>query len=1228
MKYIINTFLFLAFSFALQAQLVVNFESADTMPAPGSKITVDVTVDNFVDINSLQFWLYWDSTVMQFDTITNFAPDLNTSSSTFDLSSINYPGNTITVNGMSTQYPDGQIAVSWENGLDVTTMPDGSAFFSVCFIAIGAECDSTMMTLGDNPPFGEIEVYANFDFAIESNLGASASPLPIQIAGNCGDNPPDPEFDFEYTASKEQVTEGSEVCAFVSVEGFTDVESFQGGITYDPNVLDFKGFDFINVPMGSQGVAESSPGNLSFLWVFDPTTVPDGTQVVKLVFDAVGNVGDISPLVFTDIGNITLEVIGGGNSLSLGTNDGCIEIVEQVVPVFELDVVDGTYQDGTTACIPVIVNNFISITTMQFTLEWDDSVFTYDEKINPNTELPINCNSNINIVENRLNVSWSSPSGGGVTVDDGSVLFEVCFDINADCANANPGDVLDYTIEIVGNPDIEIAAEYSGEIVTVPFTTSDGVISVECDMPPPCEIANIILSPEVTNVGCFGDDSGSVLLSATGGTAPYSCIWEDSNNNQINSGTDCNIQNLTAGTYCVTVSDANDCSATNCVTIVQPNNPISITASGTNATCAAGGSITTNVTGNTGTPNYTWTGGLSGANPTNVNAGSYTVVVTDGNGCTASTSVMVGSVSDIEVNGSSSDVDCDGLGSVSTTVSGGSGNYEYCWSDNPGSKTLANRQDLPAGAISVTVTDTDTGCSDAMSWTIQNTIESVVLTLGTPTNIDCSSGTGSITYTITGGCPQGGQYECELNEMPVACTGTLDNLAPGVYTFEAGDGLLSDSGTFEITSSLTALEIVGTLQTDNVACFGESSGSLQGVNIVGGCPSADGSYTCYIDGEEVPCEDVNTIGLEAGSHTLEVEDSNMIIVSQDFTVDGPSDPVTVELTNIDQTFCLGIIDITPSGGNGGYTFLWSNNETTEDLLDLCPGEYCVTVTDSEDCSAIFCESITQNGFGVGDLVVISENSFAGFGVSCGDGTCDGVVDGTIMGASADVTITLTNVSTAEVVTATAFPINGLCAGEYSVSATDNTFGGTFDVANTVIVTAPEPIDVTIDTIIPEDMGQSNGAVSIFVDGGVGDYTVNWTPNVSSSLSATGLEAGTYAVEVVDGNGCVALLQPQAVVPEVGSATCYTGDVVVTPNGDGVNDIFALNCLDDLDAYNLGMYDRWGREILETGNYNNDWNGLDQDGNELTEGTYFWVLTGTFPNGDTRIFKGSTTLLRQ
>ncbi|NBT11978.1 MAG: adhesin, partial [Betaproteobacteria bacterium] len=139
-----------------------------------------------------------------------------------------------------------------------------------------------------------------------------------------------------------------------------------------------------------------------------------------------------------------------------------------------------------------------------------------------------------------------------------------------------------------------------------------------------------------TNVLCNGGSTGSLDITVSGGTASYSYAWN-------NGATSQDINTLAAGTYSVTVTDANGCTAQGSYTITQPS-ALQITLNGTtNILCNGGnnGSINVSVSGGTGGYTYLWSSGQTSEDLTNLIAGTYSVTVTDANGCTAQGSYTI-----------------------------------------------------------------------------------------------------------------------------------------------------------------------------------------------------------------------------------------------------------------------------------------------------------------------------------------------------------------------------------------------------------------------------------------------------------------------------------------------------------------------------------------------------------------------------------------------------------
>jgi len=822
---------------------------------------------------------------------------------------------------------------------------------------------------------------------------------------------------------------------------------------------------------------------------------------------------------------------------------------------------------------------------------------------------------------------------------DGSILFEVCLDVNANCVNTDP---ISSSLAIVGNPSIEIAAETNEGIVVVPFTISDSNVTIICDtVTDSCETTTITVDGETTDVGCLGGSDGVIIATPSGGVAPYDCTWTNSGGQVIQSNGFCIIQNLAAGTYTVDIVDANTCTATSTFTISEPNVVIDVAATATDASCTTGGSIATAVTNSVGNISYTWTGGLSGANPTNVPSATYTVVVTDGNGCTASTSVMVGSSSEVSVAGASTDASCNGGGTITPVYTGGSGNYSYCWSDLPatGPFNLATRVGLNAGTYTITVKDDDTGCSDSASFTLGSTITPLNLTAGNTTDIGCNSNTGTFTYSVSGGCPANGNYQVSLDGGPfMTGTGVVTGLTAGSHTLDVNDSEgQSASLTFTISGSVETLTIIGAgnLQTTNPLCNGEETGSLAGVNVSGGCPNANGEYTCEVNGISVPCSEVGDILLGAGNYTVVVSDQNNNEASADFSITEPAAVVlTEEAVNVSDVTCTAAIDVSVAGGSENYIYSWTYNgdafADTQDISDLCPGEYCLEVVDSNGCAATggaYCVTVTSDVI-VEQVAVTSINDNSGFGVSC-FGICDAVISGVPTSGGMIASIELMDTDSGNIEGFMTFPLEGVCAGTYTMTVTDE-FGGVYTHSDFIIVSEPTQLEITVDTIIDATTGMNNGGASIFVDGGAGGYVYSWTPSDCDGPTCTDLAPDTYSVLVTDANGCEAI-DPEVIVDVIDGPplSCFEGTSVITPNGDGVNDLFVISCLDrdDLEGHNLAIFDRWGRLVMETDSYDDTWGGTDMDGTLLQEGGYYYVFTGDFENGDQRIFKGSITLLR-
>ena len=216
-----------------------------------------------------------------------------------------------------------------------------------------------------------------------------------------------------------------------------------------------------------------------------------------------------------------------------------------------------------------------------------------------------------------------------------------------------------------------------------------------------------------TNATC-GQANGTIIANVFGGVAPYSYVWSDGQTNQIATG-------LAGGTYSVIITDANGCTAECYGTVADPGGPLAL-PSVTDATCNGGndGSISVaNVTG--GNPPYTflWSNGQNTSVATNLVAGTYSVTITDVNGCTYQTSATVNEPASIVLTTTSSNIACYGFanGSASVSATGGMFPYFYQWSNGVMTNNLSF---IDVGTYTVTVTDFN-GCSATASVEISTT---------------------------------------------------------------------------------------------------------------------------------------------------------------------------------------------------------------------------------------------------------------------------------------------------------------------------------------------------------------------------------------------------------------------------------------------------------------------------------------------------------------------------
>lgn len=488
-----------------------------------------------------------------------------------------------------------------------------------------------------------------------------------------------------------------------------------------------------------------------------------------------------------------------------------------------------------------------------------------------------------------------------------------------------------------GATSIQVLDNSGGSVIIDPNTVVACVTN-------PCPTINISTT-SLTNVACYGNTTGAATVSASGGTGSYTYTWTPGNLNGATQST------LGAGTYTVNVLDANSCPGTTTVTITQPASALSVSMSSTATNCGSNtGTATATPSGGTTGYSYAWTPSGTTGTINNLAAGTYSVVVTDGNGCqtNGSTTVSANGGPSISVT-SSSDVNCNGGSDGTATVSGsgGSGALTYAWS--PGSLTGTTQSSLTAGSYTVTVTDGG-GCTNSTTVTI-NEPSAINLVSSNITPANCGASDGSASVTVSGGSggftytwsPTGGS------------TATASNIAAGTYTIDVEDQNGCAESLTIVVPNIGGPTVTVASSTD-ATCFGENDGSAS-VSVTGG--TAPYSYNWVPTGGS---NDTAT-NLTAGTYTIAVTDNTGCVGSTTVTIGEPTEIIIDEtLTNVNCGAIDGQISTTVTGGSGSYNYLWSpNGETTSSLTGLMPGSYGVTVTDANGCVATGSYVLTSIG---------------------------------------------------------------------------------------------------------------------------------------------------------------------------------------------------------------------------------------------------------------------------
>ena len=720
----------------------------------------------------------------------------------------------------------------------------------------------------------------------------------------------------------------------------------------------------------------------------------------------------------------------------------------------------------------------------------------------------------------------------------------------------------------------------------------------------------------VKNSTCYNLNNGKLTITASGGigTLTYSIFPNaQTNSNGIFNG-------LTAGNYTATVVDANGCSVTSTFNILNPI-PIKLdTIFSSNVICnnQTNGKITIACSGGTGSLSYnlqpTNTTNATGLF-TNLPANTYTIICTDINACTYSTSVIITAPLPLIFDSiKTTNITCAGNanGSISAFASGGNGSiYTYSISPLNASNNTGLFNNLLANNYTVSVTDSK-GCLTTQSKTITELLP-LNFILDSVKNIRCfGENNGAIYCHASSGSPY---YIYKL--MPTNITdsfGVFTNLPANTYSVVVTDYNGCSASINNITITQPNPLVINTFSKKDVLCNGTNTGEIKMI-VTGGTGVIN--YTLSTNPTVSTSNGLFT-NLYVGNYIVTAKDANGCSITTALVLN--QNPA-IEFTGITTANPLchgdanGSIKVKAIGGTVSLTYQINNGPSLADgnYLGLTGGNYLITVRDDNNCikdtiiSIIEPASFYFSSFTVSPVYCFGENN--------------GSVKVTASGGTGKYSYYIRP----------GLHINqngtfyNLQAGIYSLTVIDENqcnFDTTFTITPSL-----NPLKTAMTK---QDLGCYGKGVEGWADanvsGGEPPYTFVWsTKPAQTTEKVENLMYGYYFVDIVDANGCnikdTVYIDPGTCCEEVFIPNAFT------PNGDGINDEFKVTTSTGIELIQFAIFDRWGNRIWNTYDFRRGWDGSYKGAQESMNTFHYIFHYKCLTDGNTYMRKGDVNLIR-
>ena len=659
--------------------------------------------------------------------------------------------------------------------------------------------------------------------------------------------------------------------------------------------------------------------------------------------------------------------------------------------------------------------------------------------------------------------------------------------------------------------------------VNVTVTDNDGCVaagSIDITQIPTLTASAV----EDTPVICFGESNGQATVTPTGGTVPYTYLWD-------NAETDATATGLNAGMHSVTITDANGCETNATVDMTEPAELTATAIEDAPVICfgESNGQATVTPVGGIAPYTYEWDNTETDVTATALNAGTHTVTVTDANACTTTTTVDITEPAELTAMAMmDAAVICNGEfnGQATVAPSGGIAPYTYEW-DNAETDAMATA--LNAGTHTVTVTDAN-ACTTTTTVDITEPTELTATAMMDVAVLCNGESNGQATAAPSGGTAP---YTYEWDNAETNITATALNAGTHTVTITDANACTTTT-TVDITEP--APVVVTTIQDIPVACAGESNGQATATAMGGNLP-----YTYEWDNGET---EATASALNAGTHLITVTDNEGCSFTASVDI---SEPVALTASAVQDApvrcngESTGVATVTAFDGTGPYAYSWDSGETTATATALNAGTHTVTVTDANLCTTTTTVNIDEPPVLATVLTSQPVSCFGGF---------DGQATAVVSGGTPPYTYNWDNGELSN-------PAVFLTAGPHTVIITD---ANGCQITGNVTIGSPEPLLPDLIESTPATcFGGNDGTATITVMGGTAPYTYTWSDGQVGS-TAVDLPAGVIQVTIQDANGCslpsinITINQPAESVSVTMSGTdpsCFdSGDGTITAVATG------------------------------------------------------------------------------